>query len=376
MIRLLSLRNYRSLKDVCFELGPLTVITGVNGSGKSNIFRALSLLKAAASGRFGETLAAEGGMPGALFAGPQSVNAELAAAGVIEGGTRQKRIELRLGLELNELRYELVAGLPPQQSFAEDFFTHDPDIKTEQLWRGKRSPKATLFARKAKAMLVGDASLGLAGHESMLWQLAGAGYAELAAFRQSLMQLRLHHGFSTEANSVIRQTRIGFRSEALADDGSNLTSVLANIHMIGDKQAFDDAIEHAFPGARVWVERGDSGHFHLRWKQFGLLRELSVAELSDGTLRYLCLLAALHAPRHSAVLAFNEPELSLYPELLPSLAKQFQRTSQNSQVIVISHAQALVNQLEDFGDATIITLEREHGATKVKGQGVLTRPLF
>jgi predicted ATPase len=377
MISILSIRNYRSLRDVCFELSPLTVITGPNGSGKSNIFRALNLLKAAALGRFAESLAAEGGMPGALFAGPESINREQAAAGIIRGSARQHRIELALGLELNELRFELITGLPPQTSHEESFFTHDPDIKSEQLWRGKRMPKNTLLARKAMAMSAGDGATGLSSHESMLWQLADhSNHPELAETRSALTRLRLYHGFATEAHSVIRQLRIGFRSDYLNDDGSNLSSVIANIQMIGDIQAFDDAIVQAFPGAKVRIERDGSGRFHLLWQQFGLLRALTVAELSDGTLRYLCLLAALHAPRASDVMAFNEPELSLYPELLAPLAKQFRLASQRSQIIVVSHAEILVNALEDFGDAKMIRLKRDFGATIVDGQGLLSRPSF
>jgi hypothetical protein len=61
--------SYRSLKDFTVELAPLSVIAGGNGTGKSNAFRALGLLKAAATGRFAESLAAEGGLPGVLFAG-------------------------------------------------------------------------------------------------------------------------------------------------------------------------------------------------------------------------------------------------------------------------------------------------------------------
>ena len=64
-----SIGNYRSLQDVWLPLSALTVVTGANGSGKSNVFRALALHKAAARGTFAEALAAEGGMPGVLFAG-------------------------------------------------------------------------------------------------------------------------------------------------------------------------------------------------------------------------------------------------------------------------------------------------------------------
>jgi predicted ATPase len=82
----------------------------------------------------------------------------------------------------------------------------------------------------------------------------------------------------------------------------------------------------------------------------------------------------LHAPRRAEVLAFNEPELSLYPSLLGPLARQFRLAAQHSQVLVISHAQALVSALEDFGDAHSITLQREYGATQVQGQSILSRP--
>jgi predicted ATPase len=375
MISLLSIKNYRSLKDVCFELAPLTVITGPNGSGKSNIFRALALLKAAANGRFAEALAAEGGMPGALFAGPESLNLDDAKTGIVQGTARKHRIELVLGLELNQLKFELITGLPPQSPVDQSFFTQDPDIKNELLWRDKRTSKSTLLARKATAMTAGDQATGLASHESMLWQLADHSlHPELTHMRRGLSQLRLYHGFSTDAHSSIRQVRIGFRSDYLNDDGSNLSSVIANIQMIGDLSAFDDAIESAFPGAKVRIQRDDGGRFHLQWQQLGLLRPLSTAELSDGTLRYLCLLAALYAPRDSAVLAFNEPELSLYPELLIPLAKQFRQASLRSQVIVVSHAQSLVNALEDFGDAHMVRLKREFGATHIDGQGLLNTP--
>ncbi len=69
MITTLAFAGYRSLRDLKFHLGPLPVITGGNGAGKSNTYRALRLLVDAADGTLGRALAREGGVPSAMWAG-------------------------------------------------------------------------------------------------------------------------------------------------------------------------------------------------------------------------------------------------------------------------------------------------------------------
>ena len=68
-VRRIQVSNYRSLRDLHLELGPVTVLVGENGCGKSNLYRAIQLLHAAAAGRLAEAFAAEGGMPSVLWAG-------------------------------------------------------------------------------------------------------------------------------------------------------------------------------------------------------------------------------------------------------------------------------------------------------------------
>ena len=72
--------------------------------------------------------------------------------------------------------------------------------------------------------------------------------------------------------------------------------------------------------------------FSVRLHQHGLLRPLSGAELSDGTLRYLLLMAALLTPRPPSMMVLNEPETSLHPDLLPALARLIVNASQHCQV--------------------------------------------
>ena len=98
-------------------------------------------------------------------------------------------------------------------------------------------------------------------------------------------------------------------------------------------------------------------------RQHGLLRPLTSAELSDGTLRYLLLIAALLSPRPPALMILNEPETSLHPDLLPPLARLIVQASQRSQVIVVSHAPGLVSEL---AAARQIVLEKQLGETLVQ----------
>jgi predicted ATPase len=127
----------------------------------------------------------------------------------------------------------------------------------------------------------------------------------------------------------------------------------------------DGAIADAFPGARVEVTSTD-GYFELEMYQHGLLRPLKPSELSDGTLRYLLLVAALLSPRPPALMILNEPETSLHPDLLPPLARLITEASKRSQVVVVSHADALVSALDADADCRQIMLEKQLGETIVR----------
>ncbi|HYO70993.1 MAG TPA: AAA family ATPase, partial [Archangium sp.] len=115
-LRELWISGYRSVRELRFELAPVTVVVGPNGCGKTNVYRALQLLLAAAEGSFSRMLAEEGGMPSVLWA-----------------GSRQQKAPVRLtvGARLDTLSYELSCGLvpPPQGPFM-----LDPYVKEETVW--------------------------------------------------------------------------------------------------------------------------------------------------------------------------------------------------------------------------------------------------
>ncbi|MNE81133.1 hypothetical protein D3C80_1777620 [compost metagenome] len=103
---------------------------------------------------------------------------------------------------------------------------------------------------------------------------------------------------------------------------------------------------------------------------------MSAAELSDGTLRYLLLVAALLTPRPPSMMVLNEPETSLHPDLLPALARLIRRASQQCQVWVVSHAPRLVAALEEDEGCNAIRLEKVLGQTMIVGQGMLDEPAW
>src|SRR5262249_57455300 len=110
------------------------------------------------------------------------------------------------------------------------------------------------------------------------------------------------------------------------------------------------AIEDAFPGSSIVIDEND-GIFELRMHQHGLLRSLRVSELSDGTLRYLLLVAALMTPRPPPLAVLNEPETSLHPDLIAPLARLIVNASQRTQLIVVTHCAKLVELLRGSGGA-------------------------
>lgn len=381
MLTTLAIANYRSLREIIVPLGPLNVITGPNGSGKSNLYRALRLLALTARGGVISSLAREGGLQSTLWAGPERFSrAVLAGDAPVEGTVRKESVSLRLGFAGDAFGYAIDLGLPLPSSQSQ--FSLDPVIKRECIWSGPvLRPSALLVDRQGPMIRVRDeagewATLAqpVASFDSMMTEYADPRSApEMIAVREQIRSWRFYDHFRTDELAPARQVQIGTHSPVLADDGANLAAALQTIREIGDGEALDAAIGDAFPGARVQIVNHE-GRFEVALRQEGLLRALRGAELSDGTLRYLLLAAALLSPRPPALLVLDEPETSLHPDLLPSLARLIARASQQSQVLVVSHAARLVAALERESQSQSIVLERKLGATALANDDALDLP--
>ena len=358
----------------------LTVITGANGSGKSNLYRALRLLSETAMGGAVSSLAREGGITSAIWAGPETF-AKTVKTGKdpVQGGPRKNPVSIKLGFASDDFSYSVEFGLPTPGSAA---FAHDPEIKREAIWHGdKWRPQASLVDRKAGLVRVREekgwttVTEHLAMYDSMLTEMADPNLApEALLLRDRIRSWRFYDSFRTDEFAPARQSQIGTRAPVLFHDGRDLAAALQTIIEIGDHEALARGVDAAFPGAELWVEQ-DNGRFNVAFKQHGLLRPLSQAELSDGTLRYLLLMAALLTPRPPELMVLNEPETSLHPELVPALADLIVSQAKHSQVWVVSHSDVLTGLLEDEG-ASLIRLEKELGDTHIEGQGLLNTPVW
>ncbi len=110
----------------------------------------------------------------------------------------------------------------------------------------------------------------------------------------------------------MRAVQIGARTPVLAHDGHDLAAAIQTNIENGDPTARAAAVADAFGGAGVHIDVSGA-QFEVMLAMPKTSRPLAAAELSDGTLRYIALLAALHSPRPPELLVLNEPEISLHP---------------------------------------------------------------
>jgi predicted ATPase len=363
-----TIRGYRSVRNLYLPVEACSVFVGANGVGKTNLYKALGLLRAAADGTITRAIAEEGGIESVLWAGKRR---------------RGDPVRLILKAHFDEMDYGVEVGLPRSYEVeiglrrpTEAAFEIEPLIKEERLVMRHGGRDVVMMERKgALVTLRNEAGSRETRRDALLPSETalsvfrdGARYPELEAVRREMLDWRLYHDFRTDAGSPIRQPCHAITTPTLSADGRDLAAVLATLFVIReDTVELDAAIEDAFPGACLSAsDRGSSWcRFEMQFPD--MPRPFAMHELSDGTLKYLCLLGALMGYRLPSLIALNEPEASLHPALLPPLARLIARAAGKARIWIVTHSEALADAMTDATGKRARRVIKDAGATSIEG---------
>ena len=326
------------------------------------MYRAIYLVACAATGRLARAIAEEGGIDSVRWAGDPSW---------------APPSRTKLSVRVNNFEYNLVFGLagdvirPP-------IFANDPEIKAEDVFFFKDGHKKQLLKRRRSFIEARDSTgkkidytLKVPDNESILTGLRDPlKFPELFALRQEFFDWRFYHHFRTDPDSPLRKQQISVMTPIMSHDGRDFAAALATILDSDLAEYFQEALNDAFPDSRLLIDFGKRRTLRLSMSLPGVHKPLDASELSDGTLQYLCLLAALISTRPASMLALNEPETSIHPNLYEPLARLIVAASKQSQIWITTHSRELSDLILEYSGYEPLELEKVKGETRLVGVGL------
>ena len=366
---------------VDLPMEPLNVLIGPNGSGKSNFLEVMALLQAAPRD-IAEPISRMGGVDNWLWKGSErlrSIGIET-EVGYPYGGVLRHSIMLsdRNGrpeviderIETSEAHTDERAALsyyrpPPDEQAAMEFAKANAEAALEDSKRKVRpgewsSPRLVARYRTGAVDFAGE----FHPEQSLLSVAATPDYPGLWYLKEHYERIRLFRNWSFGPYAELRKNQSAHdRADFLNESGTNLALVLSNFPGENKRQVvaalqklYDGIVNVNFPvvGGTVALFLEEGGN-----------REISATRLSDGTLRYLCLLAILLHPEPAPLVVIEEPELGLHPDLLPTVADLLTAASERCQLIVTTHSDVLVDALTDTPESVVVC-EKHDGQTEVR----------
>jgi predicted ATPase len=333
------------------ELGALNVLIGPNGSGKSNFIEAVALLRTSARDvRAG----LEGGVSEWMWKGDPKGVASLEA--VIANPFGNKALRHRLAFRTEQQTFQL----------------EDERIENQTPWPGER--EAYFYYRYQHGQPVLNIKNGqrrltrenVELNQSILPQRRDPDtYPEISHLASVYERIRLYREWAFGRNTIFRAPqRADVRNDRLEEDFSNLSMFLNRLRLIPRvKAALLDALRDLYAGLDDFEISVKGGTVQVFFVEGDFT--IPATRLSDGTLRYLCLLAILCDPEPPPLIGIEEPELGLHPDVLPQLADLLVKTAERTQLIVTTHSDVLVDALTEHPE-TVVICEKHGGQTVMK----------
>lgn len=337
------------------ELRPLNVLIGPNGSGKSNLIEAFRLLRAAPKDLVAP-IRAGGGAGNWLWRG-QSPAASARMEAVIENPQGQQPLRHALAFTASGQRFELTEEIVANERAY-------PGRSQPYLYYEFRSGRATLNYRYPNERELRLENIEI--DQSILAQRKDPDhYPELTYVGKTLGQIQCYTEWSFGRSTPYRQPQpTDLPNSYLLENGMNLGLMLSRMAREPQvKRRFLNALGQLYEGLTDYHVNVEAGTVQVFLEEGDLT--VPASRLSDGTLRYLCLLAILCDPAPAPLICLEEPELGLHPDVLPGLAELLRQASERCQLIVTTHSEVLVDALTEVPDSVIVC-EKQDGQTTLQ----------
>ena len=361
-IRLHNFLSYGSEGEQ-IELQPLNVLIGSNASGKSNLIEAIGLLKATPTD-LTAPIRKGGGISDFLWKGDQGTpTAEIET--IVDYAEAVMPLRYRLAFTSSGQRLELIDEvveneLPnPGESQPDFFYRYQqgrPVLKGGVI-RYIGIPSYRTEHRLRREELVPDQSIFSQRKDPDQ-------YPELTYLGKQFSKISLYRDWHIGRNSEPRMPqKTDLPEHPLLEDGSNLGLILNNLqYQVGSKQVIEK-LKKFYEEAEELSVKIYGGTVQIFIREEGLSQPIPATRLSDGTLRYLFLLALLLDPTPPPLICIEEPEIGLHPDMMSTIADLLVEASHRTQLIVTTHSEALVSSLPP---ESVLVCERDYLGTHLR----------
>lgn len=375
MIRRVKIEGYKSFQNLSLELRPLSVIFGPNASGKSNFLDALYLLSRIATQKnLKEAFEGHRGLPLESFyygeVGYDELLKKPALAFTIEVDVELSPTIIKKVQEIiREKRRGIDSSSSPKKIITERFLRYRLNIEAlpetgtirvvdERLSainhngeEKKRKPFLEREGNRIHLRMEGQAhpiyhEIGL-DHSIVSTALYEPHYPHITAFR---MELANWYTYYLEPRTLMREDVPLAEIESLGPRGENLAAFLNTLQHKHEKdyESLNLTLKRILPvDASIEIEHLKEGRVGLRLSENGL--RFSARLISEGTLRLIGLLAAIHPQNPATMVAFEEPENGVHPVRLKIISDLLKNAVLNygKQIIITTHSPILPGYFED-----------------------------